>query len=181
MVRWSNDVDGTSPPHYHHLTGANEKSARLETEAPSMQHLFADTGCTCASGKCFLGKCACRNRGTADYKHSKLDNTRAAGADQGLCQSLSTWMLLSHSCMGADVSSSLVVCSDLFECNEQCGCGPHCSNRVLQEHSVTGQGRGNPKLNLRLQMTSNGCGWGLFSMAGGKKGMLLEEYKARLH
>jgi len=55
----------------------------------------------------------------------------------------------------------------IYECNDQCRCGPDCSNRVIQH------GR---KYGVCIFRTANGRGWGVKAMQRIKKGSFVMEY-----
>ena len=55
----------------------------------------------------------------------------------------------------------------IYECNDQCQCGPECSNRVVQK------GR---KHRVCIFRTANGRGWGVKAMQKIKKGSFIMEY-----
>ena len=76
---------------------------------------------------------------------------------------------------GAQSGTFCCVCccavSVVYECNSQCGCGPECSNRVLQRHPSF-----NPTLGLELFKTA-ATSWGVCSSMKVGGGLLIDEYR----
>ena len=71
VLPWRNDVSGSPPPRYTHLT----HSDTVESDGYKALPRLLSQGCDChskGSGKCGINTCPCRQLGTAKYKYGRL-------------------------------------------------------------------------------------------------------------
>ncbi|TLD25310.1 hypothetical protein PspLS_05859 [Pyricularia sp. CBS 133598] len=140
-------------------------SERILGEGVSRAEASFLSGCECTSNEdCMYGGCEC----LSDLPDSGLESDNDADSRKIRNNRIKKFAYYSSGeRAGLLRESYLDTRTAIYECHEQCSCGPDCPNRVIE------RGRTLP---LQIFRTDNGRGWGVKATVDIKCGQFVDTY-----